>query len=230
MYEGSWEFPTLQERVLTKKKAGKKRAVGVRYCDSGRKHVLLSNAEDSYFYRVYLGKNTYFLEQGDCAFTLSDDRKKLLIERGPVEVSSELFSVCIRGYAPARQELEILHKTTLPYVNGCSTRQLVPPQRPGDPTVQLLKIPPHTSEQMHHIHSTARIVFVLSGSGSSVVGSSSHHQTETLVPGKVAILDAMIPHHFVTSNEELIVMPVHVWSSAGNNEFTHPMYQGTHQA
>ena len=76
----------------------------------------------------------------------------------------------IRGYRTENKSVELGTNTVLPYVNGCSTRQVFPPDRAGDPTLQLLKIPPHSSEQAHHIHSTVRVVYVLEGWGHSIVG------------------------------------------------------------
>ena len=118
--------------------------------------------------------------------------------------------------------------TTLPYVNGCSTKQLFPPIRQGDPTLQYLKIPPFSKEQSHHIHSTFRVVLIMEGEGISVVGLDQFHIETPLFPGKVCILEPMSPHHFETPNEKgLIALPLHVFSSVGASERNHPMFNGT---
>ena len=92
----------------------------------------------------------------------------------------------------------------------------------------MLYIPPFTSEQAHHIHSTSRIVYVLAGKGKSIVGQSKSTKTFDLIPGQVLVLDKMIPHHFSTGKEGLIVLPLHVFSSI-SQEFDHPMFNGTHR-
>lgn len=98
----------------------------------------------------------------------------------------------------------------------------------GDPTLQLLYIPPYTSEQTHHIHSTSRVVYCLEGSGYSIVGMKGHSIKTTLKVGMVIILEEMTPHHFETENESLKVIPLHIYSSIGSLEFNHPMFNGTH--
>ena len=143
-------------------------------------------------------------------------------------MESNEFAVFIRGYAPPEKSASLRSRMTLPYVNGCSTRQIFPPERIGDPTLQLLNIPPYSSEQAHHIHSTVRVVHVLAGRGHSVVGMNDASIRTALAPGMMCILDNMCPHHFETDDSKLLVMPVHVWSTApGGLECVHPMFNGT---
>lgn len=129
---------------------------------------------------------------------------------------------------PENKSCEIVTKTNLPYVNGCSTKQVFAPDRLGDPTLQILDIPPFSSEQAHHIHSTVRIAYVISGTGRSIVGMNDKNVCEDLYPGKVVILDKMCPHHFDTNSEHLIFLPLHIFSSIGALENNHPMFNGTH--
>ena len=119
--------------------------------------------------------------------------------------------------------------TDLPYINGCSTKQLIHAARPGDPTFQCLYIPTGTSEQAHHIHATPRVVYVAQGRGKSIVGTPGQNSEYELNEGDVIILGKMIPHHFVTEESDLLVLPVHVYSTIGQQEFDHPMYNGTHK-
>ena len=51
--------------------------------------------------------------------------------------------------------------------------------------------------------------------------------SSALKPGMTCILAPMCPHHFVTGDEPLSVLPVHVWSSTAA-EWNHPMFLGTH--
>jgi hypothetical protein len=119
--------------------------------------------------------------------------------------------------------------TVLPYVNGCSTRQLIYPQRIGDPTLQFLHIPAYSKEQAHHIHSTVRVVYIWKGLGDSIVGMEGKSMTTMLKPGMVCILEPMCPHHFETPHGQCIeVVPLHVFSSAGAMETQHPMFNGTY--
>ncbi len=71
------------------------------------------------------------------------------------------------------------------------------------------------------------MVYVLSGSGTAVSGVGSNIEKHKLVEGETLILHAMEPHHFETDDQDLIVVPMHIWSST-NDEFNHPMMLGTH--
>ena len=136
-------------------------------------------------------------------------------------------TIRLPGYLPPFRHATYPSAGHLPYVNGCSTAQIFPPLRKGDPTLQWLRIPPHSSEQAHHIHSTARVVLVIDGAGDSVVGMGDGTIRTALTPGTVVVLEPMCPHHFETGREPLVCVPFHVWSSAAA-EFAHPMFQGTH--
>jgi mannose-6-phosphate isomerase-like protein (cupin superfamily) len=144
-------------------------------------------------------------------------------------IKSSNFCVEIFGYTPETRTSTFSRGTDLPYINGCSSKQLINPVRPGDPTFQMLYMPPHTSEQAHHIHATARIVYVAKGTGKSIVGSSTKSTIYDLNVGDVILLDKMVPHHFETHKSDLLVLPVHVYSSVASEEHNHPMFIGTHK-
>ena len=73
-----------------------------------------------------------------------------------------------------------------------------------------------------------RVVWVLEGHGTSVVGLGENTATEELFPGKVCILEPMCPHHFETPfGRELVVVPFHVFSTVPSVETNHPMFNGT---
>lgn len=187
------------------------------------KETFVSNPEDLYSYTVnYSGQETT-VEQGDSAWWIEDNIAHVL--RGPDAVQSKSPVTVIRGYAGRDQQIDIRGGTNLPYVNGCSSEQIVSPVRPGDPTLQLLYIPPNTSEQVHHIHTTTRVVEVLEGTGKSVVGMNGKEVID-LYPGLVIILDRMVPHHFETQDDHLLVAPIHIWSSTPLEQ-GHPMMYGT---
>jgi hypothetical protein len=187
----------------------------------------ISEPQSTYMFRLYTGKQRIRLEAGDGAFLISENAKDALFKRGECDLISNFFCTVIRGYAPAERSCALEAPTNLPYINGCSTRQLFAPERPGDPTWQMLHMPAHTKEQMHHIHPTARVVYVYRGRGLSLVGMAGHCQTTELVEGMTCVLPPMCPHHFETKDSDLIVLPVQVWSSVAGQDFNHPMFIGT---
>ena len=191
-------------------------------------YVYESTTQDLYQYRVYVGNHTiqtnaissYWYLDGGTAISETGDGELL---------TSTKMCVEIFGYTPETRTSTFNRGTDLPYVNGCSTKQLIPPVRPGDPTFQMLYIPPYTSEQVHHIHATPRVVYVAQGSGVSIVGTANTQQEYPLNTGDVILLGKMVPHHFKTTDSELIVLPIHIFSSIASAEFDHPMYNGTHK-
>lgn len=202
---------------------------GVHYWEPGSRDVYEAPLSHLYFFKSYIGSHTITVERGDCVFWLSEDQVTACLERGPTVIESAHIASVIRGYMPENRSATIVNRTVLPYVNGCSTKQVFAPERLGDPTLQKLYIPPYSSEQAHHIHSTVRVVYILKGSGVSVVGMEGCKVNERLIPGKVCILEPMCPHHFETPDgESLEVLPLHVFSSVGSEERAHPMFHGTH--
>lgn len=205
-----------------------KQVFKVAYFEPGESYVLDAPVGDLYFYTAYVGKHHIKVERGDCVYYVNDALTEAHLKTGPVEVDSTRLATVIRGYMPESKWSTVTGWTNLPYVNGCSTKQIFPPDRIGDPTLQLLDIPPFSAEQAHHIHSTARVVIVLKGRGTSVVGMDQAVIREALYPGKVVVLHKMSPHHFETEDDHLVVLPLHVFSSAGPIENNHPMFNGTH--
>lgn len=189
--------------------------------------VVESKPHDLYQYRVYIGENSILTNTLTSYWYIKDDAVHCY-SGDNIMLESSTLCVAIFGYTPENRSSTYSKFTDLPYINGCSTKQLINPVRPGDPTWQMLYIPPNTSEQAHHIHSTTRIVYVHSGKGTSHIGSSGSTKDFALEPGMVLILDKMIPHHFSTTDESLIVLPLHVYSSTVE-EHDHPMFRGTYR-
>lgn len=200
---------------------------GVQYYDSSESKIIEARNDDQYFYQVYIGENSIKVEKGDCIYFVSKDKKIAHLIRGETQIDSYHMAVIIRGYMPESKTSGLYTKTYLPYVNGCSSKQVFSPERLGDPTLQILDIPPYTSEQAHHIHSTVRVVYVLSGKGKSIVGMNKKSVITNLYPGQIIILEKMCPHHFETDDDRLIVLPLHIYSSIGALEQVHPMANGT---
>ena len=181
-----------------------------------------------YSHTIYTGEQWVNVEEGDTAWIVNADAGEVSVIRGPMKVETKAMCVVIRGYSCSNKTVEIDGSdTNLPYINGCSTDQLIHPIRPGDPTLQKLTIPPHASEQKHHIHATPRIVYVYEGLGWSIVGMKDQDEY-LLEPGDVIILDKMEAHHFETQEDSLTVIPLHVYSSTPL-EHNHAMKIGTHE-
>jgi mannose-6-phosphate isomerase-like protein (cupin superfamily) len=194
---------------------------------SGKSKVIESGQFDLYQYTAYIGSNQ--IETYPKASYWYIDNGSVISKTGNGDtIASNILCVEIFGYTPETRTSSYNRLTDLPYINGCSSKQLISPNRLGDPTWQMLHIPPYTSEQAHHIHSTARIVYVLSGKGQSHIGQGSKVKSFDLNPGDVLVLDKMIPHHFSTKEDGLVVLPLHVFSSI-DQEFNHPMFNGTHR-
>jgi mannose-6-phosphate isomerase-like protein (cupin superfamily) len=190
---------------------------------SGQTVVIESTSFDLYQYRAYIGTHQISTDIHSSYWMLDQDEVVCRSGTGGITESTKLC-VEIFGYTPEKRTSTFSRLTDLPYINGCSTKQLIPPNRLGDPTWQMLHMPPFTSEQARHIHSTTRIVYVHSGRGWSHLGQ----EKLKLEPGDVIVLDKMIPHHFSTEDESLTVLPLHVFSST-TEEFDHPMFNGTHK-
>ena len=190
-----------------------------------------AGATHAYYFEAYVGAHPAIdVKAGDCVYWISADRRTAQLEQGPTRVHSKHIATVVRGFMPADRSASLSDATLLPYINACSARQIFAPPRPGDPTLQLLRIPAGSSEQAHHIHSTARVVYVLSGRGVSVVGMPNRSARVELKPGRVCLLDPMCPHHFETPGDEhLVVVPLHVFSSIPSHEKNHPMFNGTHE-
>jgi hypothetical protein len=225
--------PTAEEQAIID--AGLLKEFGARYYEPGVPAVHRAGPQELYDYTAYVGPHERIeVERGDSIFYLREANGQLhgTRERGPltlVEWESKHMAIVVRGFQPAAASVEIVDRgTRLPYVNGCSTSQVIGAERNGDPTLQHLLIPAHSAEQAHHIHSTVRVVWVWKGKGISIVGMEGASVTTELLPGMVCILDPMSPHHFETPQGEAIqVIPFHVWSS-GPGENNHPMMRGTH--
>ena len=201
---------------------------GVKYFETSAPEIFEASGEQLYHFKTFTGEHEIEVEFGDAVYYFSDDLQTAFVRRGECAIKSKHCATVIRGYMPPDASCSLLGTTVLPYINGCSTKQIFPPIRAGDPTLQYLFMPPHSREQEHHIHSTVRVVLVLRGRGVSVVGLENTVFKRKLKPGIVCIFEPMCPHHFETPfSEPLIVAPLHVFSAIPNLETNHPMFNGT---
>lgn len=199
----------------------------IKILNSASSAIHASSTNDLYQYKVYVGKHTINTNNLSSYWYIKDNMA--ICYTGTTEIVSNHVCVEIIGYTPETRSSTFSKGTDLPYINGCSSKQLIPAVRPGDPTFQMLFIPPQTSEQAHHIHATPRVVYVADGKGRSIVGNGGKHDTYPLNKGDVIILNKMVPHHFITDEESLTVLPIHIFSSIAAEEFNHPMFNGTHR-
>lgn len=196
--------------------------------NSSQSKIIDCDESELYQHKIYVGNHTIVTSTRNSYWYVDDTTVHCKSGDGG-ELISKKMCVEIFGYTPENKSSTFNKGSELPYINGCSTKQLINAARPGDPTFQLLYIPKGTSEQAHHIHATARIVYVAKGSGQSIVGTSDSNETHDLNEGDVIILGKMVPHHFKTIDESLIVLPIHIFSSIASEEFNHPMFNGTHK-
>lgn len=200
---------------------------GAEYYFPGQKTIAKAKSDSLYTFTAYIGEHVINVEAGDSVYYIEDGTAHLRI--GPAQISSSTIATVVRGYRAPERTAQIGRMTTLPFINGCSTRQIFAPERIGDPTLQLLYMPPYSSEQEHHLHSTARVAHVLEGKGTCIIGLDRQSHRQKIVPGTTIVVHPMCPHHFETEGEPLLVAPMHVFSSApGGMEFNHPMYNGSH--
>ncbi|PKV48024.1 AraC-like protein [Aquimarina sp. MAR_2010_214] len=201
---------------------------GAHYFHVKNQEIFESDLNQLYFFTSYIGLQKIKVEKGDCVYYFDSELKEVKVQKGPCTINSKYLATVIRGYMHPNASFSLEGVTTLPYVNGCSTKQLFPPIRLGDPTLQYLKMPPFSKEQEHHIHSTFRVVLIVEGVGKSIVGIENRNIVTDLEPGSVCILEPMCPHHFETDTEKpLIAIPLHIYSSVGALEKNHPMFNGT---
>jgi len=204
---------------------------GAYYFDANEQTTYTSNPDELYAYTAYIGDHTIPTESdgGSILYCKEDKSSYVWQQNQGADVISKYIAIKLPAYQCGFKEASLNQKTNLPYINGCSTRQIFAPEREGDPTLQFLTMPPHTIEQAHHIHPTARVVYVLSGNGYSIVGQSGKETETELKEGMTCILDPMCPHHFRTEGEYLHVVPAHIFSSTVLEQ-NHPMFNGTVEA
>ena len=189
--------------------------------------IVESSKLDLYQYRVYIGKHNILTDVRNSYWYI--DKNVVISSSGTgTHINSDIVCTEIFGYTPETRTSTYDRFTDLPYINGCSSKQLINPNRLGDPTWQLLLLPPYTSEQKHHIHSTSRVVYVAEGCGKSIIGQVGKTVEVDLEPGTVIILDKMVSHHFITTDQHMLVLPLHIFSST-TSEKNHPMFNGTYE-
>jgi quercetin dioxygenase-like cupin family protein len=111
----------------------------------------------------------------------------------------------------------------LSYIDGCSNSGIIPPPRNGDPCVNYLFFPKGTV-QTWHTHPSARIGFVIAGSGTAHLPTGN----VPLVAGSCFYLDRHTNHYFSTTDSEMALLTFHPDSDSGPTDEFNPMKSRTY--
>lgn len=126
----------------------------------------------------------------------------------------------VRGFFHVGGPIE--ERGRLRYIDGCSDSVLVPPIVRGDPCLNLLHIPPGTS-QTDHTHPSHRLGIVVSGRGICRTPSGD----TPLAPGLAWVIPPDAVHSFHTTDESLRIVAFHPDSDCGPSDASHPMLNRT---
>jgi quercetin dioxygenase-like cupin family protein len=115
-------------------------------------------------------------------------------------------------------------KGRLRYIDGCTDSLLIPPQRRGEPCLNLLQFPPGI-DQTAHTHPSARAGMIVSGRGRCVADGVGEVD---LIPGMAFCIHPGGVHKFQTPyGVEMRVVAFHPDSDFGPTDEDHPMLNRT---
>ena len=178
--------------------------------------------------------STYFgyLAEGTASITADDARLRCsagmyfsvpsLLE---VEVDGLLVVIERLGYRGMSSFGKREKSGRLLFIDGCSDSVLAHPPRSGDPVLNHLHVPPHTT-QAYHRHSTFRMGCIADGAGvaKGVQYDGAGEEWEAnLQKGTLFYLAKHTEHCFVTMSEHLDVIVFHPDSDWGATDEDHPM-------
>lgn len=149
----------------------------------------------------------------------------VLPDAGQVECDAEGHGLVIsrldyRGLRQLGGPLEPMGR--LRYIDGCSDTLLVSPPVLGEPCLNHLHIPAHTS-QSAHTHPSVRIGVILRGSGEC----RTPEGVFPLSPGMAWYIPTGCLHSFFTTDDTLDVIAWHPDSDFGPTHENHPMINRT---
>jgi len=110
----------------------------------------------------------------------------------------------------------------LRYIDGCTDSLLLAPPLRGDPCLNHLHIPAHTS-QTRHMHPSLRVGVIARGRGRCVTPDREH----PLEAGLVFVIAPHAVHSFFTDESSLDVVVYHPDSDTGPTHDDHPMINRT---
>lgn len=124
----------------------------------------------------------------------------------------------------------------LPYIDGCTDTLLVSPPLLGDPCLNLLHFPPHTTQTLH-THPSGRAGCVARGSGVCVFAKTREAMNDggrdklervPLTVGTVFVIPTGVLHAFETTTLCMDVIAFHPDSDYGPAPLAHPMINRTY--
>jgi len=145
---------------------------------------------------------------------------------GPAKIISKgvgAISSAYAGFNVCGGPIEEVGK--LRYINGCTYTLLVPPVRKGDPCLNHLHFPAH-STQTPHTNPSVRVNVVYHGSGVCLV-PEDEKQKVSLVSGYVFVIKTDTLHSFNTEGESMDVITFHPDSDVGMTDDDYPMVNRT---
>lgn len=118
-------------------------------------------------------------------------------------------------------------KGRLSYIDGCSDTMLVYPPRFGDPSLNQLFFPKHTS-QTYHTHPSIRLGVVVSGFGYACLKIGADEVRCSLEKGMIFCIEEQEMHRFETIGHELTVLAFHPDGEWGPTDGDHTMLNRTY--
>jgi quercetin dioxygenase-like cupin family protein len=110
----------------------------------------------------------------------------------------------------------------LKYIDGCTDTGIILPVRQGDPCLNCLFFPAHTT-QTAHTHPSHRVGLIVSGRG----WCHTEGRAVEMSPGKVFVIPAGCLHSFHTSSEAMRIIVCHPDSDVGPTDELHQMKEAT---
>jgi hypothetical protein len=140
-----------------------------------------------------------------------------------IEVLDETFFVIRLGYKCRNIVGDMEDTGRLTYLDGCSTTNLISPDRRGDPGLYHLHFPSHINQTFHR-HPTIRLGVIINGEGTNeYMDSSGQMKIMKLSPGTIFCLDEQQEHRFITENRSLDICIYHPDSEVGPTDEAHNM-------
>lgn len=171
----------------------------------------------------YVGSGTAQLECPSGTFPLQTGMYFSLPGRATISGTGDGFvatRVAWRGFFQIGGPAE--SRGRLAYIDGCSDSLLIPPVVAGDPCLNLLYLPPGTT-QTEHTHPSCRLGMIASGTG----WCKTPTETFRLQPGIVFQIAPHALHSFHTRDDSLRVIAWHPDSNFGPTNDNHPMINRT---
>lgn len=179
-------------------------------------------AHATHFGYVHTGNATLEWQYG--RFKLSPGTYFSVPDEGKIDCTDGMGFVATRleytGFFQVGGPAELRGRLT--YIDGCSDSLLISPVVEGDPCLNLLYLPPVTT-QTEHTHPSCRVGVIASGRGVCRTPSTDL----PLKPGDMFEIAPEALHSFHTADEALRVIAWHPDSDFGPTHHNHPMINRT---